>query len=68
MRTNPFLALFECSLSFKHNHRELLESLHKVGFRTNLGIKDTGSGLLARSKQGGYYLGLSIDLPLRFHV
>ena len=65
MRTNTFLALFKCLLSFKHKHRELLESLHKVGFRTNLGIQDTGFGLLAWSKQGGYYLGLSVDLPLR---
>ncbi|KAF9559245.1 FAD/NAD(P)-binding domain-containing protein [Agrocybe pediades] len=36
--------------------RDLLESLHKVGFRTNLGIQDTGFGLLAWNKAGGYYL------------
>ncbi|KAH9484751.1 Indole-3-pyruvate monooxygenase YUCCA1 [Psilocybe cubensis] len=36
--------------------KDLLDSLHKVGFRTNLGIKDTGFGLLAWSKAGGYYL------------
>jgi cation diffusion facilitator CzcD-associated flavoprotein CzcO len=36
--------------------KDLLESLHKVGFRTNLGIKGTGFGLLAWSKAGGYYL------------
>ncbi|KDR66354.1 hypothetical protein GALMADRAFT_259418 [Galerina marginata CBS 339.88] len=36
--------------------KDLLDGLHKVGFRTNLGIKDTGFGLLAWSKAGGYYL------------
>ncbi|KAH9484720.1 Indole-3-pyruvate monooxygenase YUCCA1 [Psilocybe cubensis] len=36
--------------------KDLLDSLHKVGFRTNMGILDTGFGLLAWSKAGGYYL------------
>ncbi|KDR66366.1 hypothetical protein GALMADRAFT_162115 [Galerina marginata CBS 339.88] len=36
--------------------KDLLDGLHKVGFRTNLGIKGTGFGLLAWSKAGGYYL------------
>ncbi|CAA7260826.1 unnamed protein product [Cyclocybe aegerita] len=36
--------------------KDLLDSLHKVGFRTNLGIHDTGFGLLAWNKAGGYYL------------
>ena len=40
-----------------HLDKDLLESLHKVGFRTNLGLKDSGFGLLAWSKAGGYYLG-----------
>jgi hypothetical protein len=39
--------------------RDILEALHKVGFKTNLGIKGTGFGLLASSKAGGYYFGLS---------
>ena len=37
--------------------RDLIESLHKVGFRTNLGIRGSGFGLLAWNKAGGYYLG-----------
>jgi len=36
-----------------------------VGFRTNLGIKDTGFGLLAWSKAGGYYLGMSGGSSIR---
>ncbi|KAF9037462.1 hypothetical protein BJ165DRAFT_1558194 [Panaeolus papilionaceus] len=36
--------------------KDLLEGLHKVGFKTNLGIKGTGGSLLARTKAGGYYL------------
>ncbi|KAF8965605.1 FAD/NAD(P)-binding domain-containing protein [Flammula alnicola] len=36
--------------------KDLLDSLHKVGFRTNLGLKDSGFGLLAWNKTGGYYL------------
>ena len=56
------------SPSFKHKHRELLESLHKVGFRTNLGIKDSGFGLLAWSKLGGYYFGMSDHISVRYFV
>lgn len=44
---------------FSLRFRDLLDSLHKVGFRTNMGILDTGFGLLAWSKAGGYYLGES---------
>lgn len=44
-------------VSFDLAFRDLLDSLHKVGFRTNFGILDTGFGLLAWSKAGGYYLG-----------
>jgi hypothetical protein len=40
-----------------HSSRDLIDSLHKVGFKTNLGIKGSGFGLLAWSKAGGYYLG-----------
>ncbi|PPQ75216.1 hypothetical protein CVT24_010175 [Panaeolus cyanescens] len=36
--------------------RDLLDGLKQVGFKTNLGIKDTGFSLLARTKAGGYYL------------
>ncbi|KAF8196444.1 hypothetical protein BJ912DRAFT_955187 [Pholiota molesta] len=36
--------------------KDLIDSLHKVGFKTNLGIKGSGFGLLAWSKAGGYYL------------
>ncbi|CAA7270297.1 unnamed protein product [Cyclocybe aegerita] len=36
--------------------KDLLESLHKVGFRTNLGVGDTGVSLLAANKLGGFYL------------
>ncbi|PPQ75986.1 hypothetical protein CVT24_006551, partial [Panaeolus cyanescens] len=36
--------------------RELLEGLERVGFKTNLGLRDTGFGLLAWTKAGGYYL------------
>ncbi|PPQ97225.1 hypothetical protein CVT26_000750 [Gymnopilus dilepis] len=36
--------------------KDIIEGLHKVGFKTNLGIKDTGFGNLAWSKAGGYYL------------
>jgi len=37
--------------------KDLLESLHKVGFRTNLGMMDTGFGLLTKMRAGGYYIG-----------
>jgi len=39
--------------------KDLLDGLHKVGFRTNLGFKDTGFPLLAWGRAGGYYLGQS---------
>jgi hypothetical protein len=40
--------------------RDLLDALHKRGFRTNQGIHGTGFGLLAWSKAGGYYLGTHV--------
>ncbi|KAF9037135.1 hypothetical protein BJ165DRAFT_576244 [Panaeolus papilionaceus] len=36
--------------------KDIIEGLKKVGFKMNLGIKDTGFGLLAWTKAGGYYL------------
>ncbi|KAK7032645.1 hypothetical protein VNI00_012910 [Paramarasmius palmivorus] len=36
--------------------KPLLEALNKRGFRTNLGLNDTGFAQLAWSKAGGYYL------------
>ncbi|TFK59097.1 FAD/NAD(P)-binding domain-containing protein [Pluteus cervinus] len=36
--------------------KDLLEGLHKVGFRTNFGIQDTGIHFLVRTSAGGYYL------------
>uniref|UniRef100_A0A0W0FNY1 Flavin-containing monooxygenase n=1 Tax=Moniliophthora roreri TaxID=221103 RepID=A0A0W0FNY1_MONRR len=36
--------------------KPILDGLHKVGFRTNLGINGTGFGELAWSRAGGYYL------------
>ncbi|KAI0032439.1 hypothetical protein K488DRAFT_49937 [Vararia minispora EC-137] len=35
--------------------KDILDGLHEVGFRTNLGIEGTGFGLLAWSRAGGYY-------------
>jgi hypothetical protein len=40
------------------SRRDLLDGLHKVGFRTNLGYMDTGFALLAWGRAGGYYLGM----------
>lgn len=39
--------------------------MKRVGFRTNLGYKDTGFGLLAWEKAGGYYIGKApfVDRP-----
>jgi hypothetical protein len=42
--------------------KDLLESLHQVGFRTNFGYDNTGFMVLAKTKAGGYYLGVSIFL------
>ena len=42
--------------------RDILEALHKVGFRTNLGFKDSGFAFLAVTRGGGYYLGLSSSI------
>jgi len=38
--------------------KDLLESLHQVGFRTNFGYDNTGFMILAKTKAGGYYLGV----------
>lgn len=40
--------------------RELLDGLHKVGFKTNLGVDDSGFLILAMLRLGGYYLGTSL--------
>lgn len=42
--------------------RELLDGLHKRGFKTTLGDDDAGFLLMAWSKGGGYYLGWSFHL------
>ncbi|EAU90811.1 monooxygenase [Coprinopsis cinerea okayama7 len=36
--------------------KPILDALHKVGFRTNLGYQDSGVALLAWGRGGGYYL------------
>ena len=38
-------------------HRELLDGLNKVGFKTNMGIDGSGFLILAMLRLGGYYLG-----------
>ena len=37
-------------------HRDLLEGLHKVGFRTHLGPDGAGYTAMGRRRGGGYYL------------
>ena len=37
--------------------RDTIEGLHKIGFRTNKGYKDSGLLLTVWHKAGGYYLG-----------
>ena len=37
--------------------KDILDPLHKVGFRTNLGNDDTGLFPMAVDTCGGYYLG-----------
>jgi hypothetical protein len=37
--------------------RELIEGLENAGFRTNLGIENTGLIPLLRETGGGYYIG-----------
>ena len=39
-------------------HRNLLEGLHKRGFKLNFGIHDSGMGLLALGKAGRFYIGV----------
>ncbi|EAU90063.2 flavin-containing monooxygenase [Coprinopsis cinerea okayama7 len=39
--------------------KPLLDALHKVGFRTNLGYMDAGSALSHLGRLGGYYFGAS---------
>ncbi|KAJ7624512.1 hypothetical protein FB45DRAFT_1086278 [Roridomyces roridus] len=36
--------------------KELLEGLHRVGFRTNLGVMDAGASLAPWERAGGYYI------------
>ncbi len=38
--------------------RDLLDALHKRGFRTNQGIHSSGHKFLVWSEAGGYYLGI----------
>lgn len=42
--------------------RDLLEGLHKVGYRTNFGDDDSGFIYLALKRGGGYYLGTILGL------
>ncbi|KAF7345177.1 Flavin-containing monooxygenase YUCCA3 [Mycena sanguinolenta] len=44
--------------------KELLDGLHGCGFRTNTGIMDTGPGLLAYERGGGYYLNVGASQML----
>ncbi|PPR06695.1 hypothetical protein CVT24_013028 [Panaeolus cyanescens] len=39
-----------------HLDKEILDGLNKVGFKTNLGIRDSGFGALAVEYGGGYYI------------
>ena len=41
--------------------KDILDSLHKVGFRTNLGYEGTGLMSMVFDKCGGYYLGEFVD-------
>ena len=41
--------------------KDILDSLHKVGFRTNLGYEGTGLMSMVLDKCGGYYLGEFVD-------
>ncbi len=41
-------------------HRELVEGLNKVGYRTNYGDDGSGFVFLALKRGGGYYLGESL--------
>jgi hypothetical protein len=45
--------------------RHIIEGLEKVGFKTNLGIDNSGPTELVLRKGGGYYIGLSLPfLPV----
>ncbi|KAI0032443.1 hypothetical protein K488DRAFT_49948 [Vararia minispora EC-137] len=35
--------------------KDILDGLKKVGFRTNMGVDDTGLGIVALARAGGYY-------------
>ena len=39
--------------------RELLKALQERGFKTTLGIHDTGILMLEETRAGGYYIGIS---------
>jgi len=43
--------------------RDILDALHRRGFRTDLGILDTGVILSVFTKVGGYYIGILYSLP-----
>ncbi|KAF7375743.1 Flavin-containing monooxygenase YUCCA3 [Mycena sanguinolenta] len=55
----PFFAVGELhqrrTAGIAQADKKLLDGLHARGFRTNLGIMDTGIGLLAYERAGGYY-------------
>ncbi|KIK03022.1 hypothetical protein K443DRAFT_677178 [Laccaria amethystina LaAM-08-1] len=41
---------------WEHVDKDIIEGLHKIGFRTNKGYKDSGLLLTVWQKAGGYYL------------
>ena len=59
MRCASLTALLHC--------RELLDGLHKIGFRTHLGPDGSGFLAMARRRGGGYYLGASHTPPASRH-
>ena len=57
MLTSASLLQCLCDATHRRTRRELLDGLHKVGFRTHLGPDGTGFLAMARRRGGGYYLG-----------
>ena len=45
------------SQNWMNHDSELLEGLHKAGFKTNMGLYGDGPLQLAWDRGGGYYLG-----------
>lgn len=59
------LPLFSAAEIFRRTARfvatldkDILDPLHKIGFRTNLGYDDTGIIPMVLDKCGGYYFGM----------